>query len=217
MQFKVRLVFGAILFAAFVLLAVNVQAGQLAALDLSMEQMVFHMGGPLSTMGFKIISAMGKWYTYAALSCVLFVVPRTRYGVGLPVGCVLVLAVGLNKALKLFFAIDRPELRRLTEASGYSFPSGHAMYGAAFVGMLAYLLCLYVNRGKVKIGVYAVSVLFLLFVGFSRVYLGAHHPTDVVAGYLAGLMVLQFSIPAEKLWSKTLGAKRRRRARRFPL
>jgi undecaprenyl-diphosphatase len=92
-----------------------------------------------------------------------------------------------NHWFKISFERIRPEFERLIEINGYSFPSGHAMISIAFFGMLSYLL---VQNYKIlhsyKELVYGLTVLFVFLVGFSRVYLGVHYPTDVLGGYLAG-------------------------------
>lgn len=100
----------------------------------------------------------------------------------------------LNGALKLIFQRSRPEFASpfLTE-QGWSFPSGHAMLSLITYGMLAYLLVIGLNRYLEKI-VVAAAVLLVLLIGFSRIYLGVHYFSDVVAGYAAGTVWLAASI-----------------------
>ncbi len=75
---------------------------------------------------------------------------------------------------------------KLTDAGWYSFPSGHAMLAVIIFGFGALLLTRSAPLG-VRIGALVVAGLFVLLVGFSRVYLGAHWPSDVVGAFLAGL------------------------------
>lgn len=93
-----------------------------------------------------------------------------------------------NEALKAFFQRTRPDAAALVSAKGYSFPSGHAMISFAFYGLLGYLLWQYGRRRHnlaIKFG--ALLAWFLaIAVGISRIYLGVHFPSDVVAGYAAG-------------------------------
>ena len=84
---------------------------------------------------------------------------------------------------------------------GPSFPSAHAVLIMAFFGFLIYLLWkldrnLDVGRLKsiMKIGLSVIFVLVILLVGFSRLYLGVHYLTDVLAGYLVGLLWVLVSI-----------------------
>lgn len=92
-----------------------------------------------------------------------------------------------NHWFKISFERIRPEFDRVIEITGYSFPSGHAMISLAFFGMLSYLLVQnYTFLQSYKKIIYIITGLFIFMVGFSRVYLGVHYPTDVFGGYLAG-------------------------------
>ncbi len=98
--------------------------------------------------------------------------------------------VGLTAAIvpeliKLAAERPRPELwQTIVHASGFSFPSGHAMASAAFYPLVGWIL-LRRNRIAGWVG-YGLGAVFALFVGFGRLYLGVHWPTDVLAGWLLG-------------------------------
>lgn len=89
--------------------------------------------------------------------------------------------------MKLFFARPRPDLvDHLVPVSSLSFPSGHAMLSAITYLCIGALLAAAQTRRRVRSFVLAVGVLLTLLIGISRVYLGVHWPTDVVAGWIAG-------------------------------
>lgn len=91
----------------------------------------------------------------------------------------------LTTVLKSVFQRARPDLFDSGyTASFYSFPSGHATIAVGFYGMLTVILA-YHFRGFVRWAVAAGGVLLVLLIGFSRLYLGVHYPTDVLAGFLA--------------------------------
>jgi undecaprenyl-diphosphatase len=93
----------------------------------------------------------------------------------------------LSFVLKSGFDRPRPDLvAHLVEVSTLSFPSGHAMGSAVTYLTLGALLARTQPRRRIKIYVLTVAVLLTLMVGISRVYLGVHWPTDVLAGWCAG-------------------------------
>lgn len=99
-----------------------------------------------------------------------------------------------NLFLKWIFHRARPTIHPLIAETGYSFPSGHSMVSFAFYGMLAYFLVLFLtNRVAKRIIVVAFSFLIFL-IGISRIYLGVHYPSDVIAGFSAGGVWLIFCL-----------------------
>ncbi len=93
----------------------------------------------------------------------------------------------LNIGLKFFFHRERPSIQHLVEVGGYSFPSGHAMVSTIFYGMIGYLIWTEIRRrSKTSWYVPLLSLLIILAIGLSRVYLAVHYPSDVIAGFCAG-------------------------------
>jgi undecaprenyl-diphosphatase len=91
-----------------------------------------------------------------------------------------------NNLLKIIFARPRPEVfEPLTVVTTYSFPSGHAMSSVAFYGFITYLL---LQRRRWGWALLATAI--ALTISFSRIYLGVHYPSDVLAALAAGLLWL---------------------------
>jgi len=110
-------------------------------------------------------------------------------------------AIALNLLLKTLFARARPQLwERTVDVRFYSFPSGHAMISMVIYGLLGYLLGS--RFPKQRWLIYSLTVVLVAAIGFSRLYLGVHWPTDVIAGYAAGLIWLMACIFSLEIWKQ---------------
>ncbi len=93
----------------------------------------------------------------------------------------------INQLLKHIIRRPRPNILRLVEESGYSFPSGHSMVSMAFYGIIIYLVYKNVSNKYLKWLLISLLSLLILSIGFSRIYVGVHYFTDVAGGFLLGL------------------------------
>ena len=96
----------------------------------------------------------------------------------------------INQVIKHIVRRPRPNILRLVEESGYSFPSGHSMVSMTFYGIIIYLVYKNVNDKYLKWLLITLLSLLILAIGFSRIYVGVHYFTDVVGGFLLGLAYL---------------------------
>jgi undecaprenyl-diphosphatase len=105
---------------------------------------------------------------------------------------------------KIYFHRERPNVLAFYNEPSYSFPSGHATVSVAFYGLLFYFIIRNVKNIKHKFQLIAVSLLFILLLGFSRLYLCVHYLSDVAAGYSLGLLwlLLAISIIEWKIYNK---------------
>jgi undecaprenyl-diphosphatase len=95
----------------------------------------------------------------------------------------------LSQGLKMAFARPRPTVvPHLAEVYTSSFPSGHSMLSAVVYLTLGSLLTTAVPRRRLKAYVLGLALLMTALIGVSRIYLGVHYPTDVLAGWTAGLV-----------------------------
>jgi membrane-associated phospholipid phosphatase len=99
----------------------------------------------------------------------------------------------LNQLLKRLFERPRPETAMLDQ-SGLSFPSGHAMIGGSFYGLLIYIIWREVESPFWRWLWVGLLTLLLLLIGYSRIYLNVHYATDVLAGYAMGILWLLLAI-----------------------
>ena len=102
----------------------------------------------------------------------------------------MIFVIILNFILKLIFSRQRPLSYMLIDESGYSFPSGHSMVGIAFYGMIIYITYKLIKKVWLR-RIFTISLAVLIaLIGFSRIYLGVHYPSDVIAGFAFGYMFL---------------------------
>ncbi|HET6854213.1 MAG TPA: phosphatase PAP2 family protein [Pyrinomonadaceae bacterium] len=95
----------------------------------------------------------------------------------------------LNTILKLAFKRTRPiPFFNLSTPETYSFPSGHSLMSACFFGALAALLTARIKSRRLRIIIWIVATAMFLLIGLSRIYLGVHYTTDVIAGFAAALI-----------------------------
>lgn len=101
-----------------------------------------------------------------------------------------VITILLNQWLKYFIQRPRPNILRLIEESGTSFPSGHSMMSMIVYWMIA-LYCYYFIKNKtLRIILVTFFTLLILAIWFSRIYLWVHYFSDVVAWFIISLLVL---------------------------
>ncbi|WP_421383506.1 phosphatase PAP2 family protein [Bacillus salacetis] len=111
-----------------------------------------------------------------------------------------ILAVGggglLTTLLKNFYERGRPSINPDIDAVGFSFPSGHSMGSVIFYGFIIYLIIRSGLSSAAKWSLSTLGVILFLLIGISRIFLGAHFPTDVLAGQMAGAVWLLLCIIA---------------------
>jgi undecaprenyl-diphosphatase len=165
-----------------------------------------------------LVTALGYYWVVVPL---LVVAVLAFYLAGWRLSAVLLVvstagSILLTTVLKAVFQRGRPELIDSGyAASFYSFPSGHATIAAGFYGALTLILA-YRLRGFARWAVAACGVSLVLLIGFSRLYLGVHYPTDVLAGFLAAPLWLVFVGVAYAAWlsARSLRTAEGRRKRR---
>jgi undecaprenyl-diphosphatase len=96
--------------------------------------------------------------------------------------------------LKQLFQRKRPLSPLLKAAKGLSFPSGHAIMAVTFYGLLVYVLQHTIDIGWMKFLLTFLLVILVILIGFSRVYLRVHYASDVLGGFIIGLLWLLISL-----------------------
>ncbi|RXT13704.1 phosphatase PAP2 family protein [Ammoniphilus sp. CFH 90114] len=181
----------------FIVLARDLYLNDPIEIDILVVEVIaaLHQPGMLTAMGILTETGSVWWFAFFTLF-----VAGTLWWLQHSLWSILcfLFAVGggglLNKWLKLFFERERPNILLEYEASGYSFPSGHAMGSLIFYGFIYYLVQKSEVHRRVKFLLSSLLVMLILLIGFSRLYLGVHYLTDVIAGYTAGMVWLTFCL-----------------------
>lgn len=186
--------------------------GEMAAFDAAFAQALHETRTPGWERAFSVVSWFGTREVLAVATAVVAVPLLLRQQILLALGWAAAQAGGglLNRVLKETFARTRPEFADPGLAgSSWSFPSGHAMGTFIFCGVGCYLL-LRANRSWTTAAVVVTaSAAWCVLMAFSRLYLGVHYASDVIAGLLAGVAWVAVCISAlEVLRRRTSGARR---------
>ncbi len=192
--FTIELIFVWLLFLVciigFLYLGAEIMQGETLDIDEDAFGFAKEIANPTLDRFIRVITffASRQFLTPAALLLVayfLFVRKHRWYSLKVPV--IALGSITLNVVLKFFFDRPRP-MMPLVEASGLSFPSGHSMVAASFYGLIIYLVWHNVRPKKWRNVFVAFLMIFVLLIGFSRIYLRVHYATDVLAGFSAGFL-----------------------------
>lgn len=203
-------IYGLIVFIAtlvFIGVAVGVQTGYLDGFDDAVRYRVYSMRSDKLTVFWRFITHSGDRYVVIILGIILLLIKSLREKYGVKFAIATLSSTALYQIMKYIFQRPRPDLAlRLIEQGGYSFPSGHSMNCLVSYGILIYLLLRYCeNRRLAKLLSFGLGLLTIL-IGFSRVYVGVHYPTDIIGGWSLGIAVLVAMIYAfEKFDSRSEG------------
>lgn len=144
------------------------------------------------TTFFTMVTVVGNTSTQAviAIITVIFLAYRKHKQDAIFLAGNSLLAAFCIITIKNIFQRPRPSILHLVQADGYSFPSGHSMGTMLIIGSIIVILCGRVNQKGWRCLI-AVALAALIFcVGLSRIYVGVHYPSDVLAGFSLGFGLL---------------------------
>ena len=100
--------------------------------------------------------------------------------------------------LKIFFKVPRPIFNTLSIEHSYSYPSGHALNSFLFYGAISYFIYHFTKNKKLSAVISVVCIFMVFSIGLSRIYLGVHRTSDVIAGYIFGFWLFVVIILIDK-------------------
>jgi undecaprenyl-diphosphatase len=171
----------------FAWISEEVFEGDLQRFDLGVRAAVHEFFSPQLTKFMQAMTFLGSIGFLTALFAALLAIFLWK-GMKRP-AVWLAIAVGgsviLDVTLKLTYHRTRPVPFVGVAPKSYSFPSGHALSSFCFYGVLAGLLCARIKSRTIRILIWIIATALVAAIGLSRIYLGVHYPTDVIAGYIA--------------------------------
>lgn len=148
------------------------------------------------TWFFKNITRAGNpiWTAFVAMWACFFAIILKKYDIAIFVVVnVGVFGLGVMKLLKHFVNRPRPSILHLVNEGGSSFPSGHAMNSMLLYGSLIVLVHYYIKNEPIKYAFMTLLTCLIVTIPMSRVYLGVHYLSDVLAGLSLACFLLIFS------------------------
>ena len=181
-----------------VLIAEDVMEKEIMKLDtVGYKIMSEHIISDTITPIAKVITQFGGAIFLITLSIILLIVIKNKK-IGILIWINLAISTIINQILKNIIQRPRPTEFRIINENGYSFPSGHSMASAAFYGFLIYLIYKKVKNKYLKWILITLLSILIVLVGASRVYLGVHYTSDVIAGILISTSYLIMFISIAK-------------------
>lgn len=168
-----------------------ITSGMITRTDFLITDYLTSLRDPAGAKLFSAVTSLASWQVIvglAVLAAVILWIGKKKKEI-----CYLWLALSagaiLNYFIKALIQRARPPNPVYLESS-FSFPSGHALTAMIFYGLITYFISNGLKKRTQKISAIMIGLFIISAVGFSRLYLGVHYLSDVLAGYLLGFLIL---------------------------
>lgn len=183
----------------FLQLANSVIHNEVIFFDSSIIHYFYTLRTPLLTQVMMIITLLGnQWVLGSAIIISIILLAKKNKKEAFMFGYILFAGILLNFLLKNIFIRPRPYLDPLVFEPTFSFPSGHAMNSLLYFGSVVFFMYRHTKSTKIAIVIGTICCCIVGLIGISRIYLGAHFPSDVLAGYAVAISWLITSLLVEK-------------------
>ena len=192
-------------YIAFALIAWAVTSGASYGFDAAVREFIVGLRSEGLNTFFIPYAYSGNWFVVVPICLVLLILPKTRWAYGIPVSSSVLTAQLFYNVLKRCFRRERPDWSmHLVKEHGFSFPSGHSITSFMLFAMLALLILYYYEHHGASLPIYRkkprhtqayfrtkkgaylaawLCIFYFLLMGFARIYVGVHWPTDVLGSW----------------------------------
>lgn len=178
--------------------------GQAVGIDMALANLLFAARNSVLVKILWLVTMLGKWWvamiTVLVVAALFYVKGYKKYIIPLFVSVGASFVTGMMG--KNLWQRSRPAGIAVYLEDSWSFPSGHSILAMSLYGFLAYFFWRQFKKTGIRGAALALGLLIILLIGFSRLYLGVHYLSDVLAGYLVGAFWLVISIAIENRQNK---------------
>lgn len=189
---KKRYIISGIFFLLFIIITILMFTNNTKVFDDTIYNYIYSFRNDYLDIFFKTITKFGNTITIIVLVLLLiiFLERKSMWQMLVTVAS----TVLTNQLLKHTIRRIRPDHLRLINEGGFSFPSGHSMISVALYGLLIYLTYKYIKNKYIKVLLILLLIMLILGIGISRIYLGVHYPSDVLAGYIMSITIIILAV-----------------------
>ncbi|CAJ1181331.1 hypothetical protein CPR19088_GLDEOEPO_01501 [Companilactobacillus paralimentarius] len=173
---------------------VALQTNLIKSFDTMLINQIYHHNN-FSLSIFRPLTNIGDTFETILVTAIIFLllIVKKYYYAAIYLVLNKVIVAGLNSLVKIIIERPRPSHTHYVYAGGFSFPSGHSASSfALYISILIISLYIFKNL-KSKIIISTLCVLMVILIGYSRIFLGVHYPSDVLGGYLLAATILTFN------------------------
>lgn len=177
-----------VLFLLFLLLTFLIKLHLIDFVDVRIYEIIHSFRNKNLDFYFKNITKLGNMSIIFYIVFIFLIIKRNNYSLFLT--AISIVSTSTMSILKNIIKRTRPDILRLINVSGYSYPSGHSMISVCVFGYLIYYILKTYKNNYLKYLLTTILSIIIISIGISRIYLGVHYFSDIIGGYLVSSVIL---------------------------
>ena len=177
-----------VLFLLFLLLTFLIKLHLIDFVDVKIYEIIHSFRNKNLDFYFKNITKLGNMSIIFYIVFIFLIIKRNNYSLFLT--AISIVSTSTMSILKNIIKRTRPDILRLINVSGYSYPSGHSMISVCVFGYLIYYILKTYKNNYLKYLLTTILSIIIISIGISRIYLGVHYFSDIIGGYLVSSIIL---------------------------